>query len=629
MTTPTKHTPRHTARRLATAAVAAIVMGRLDPAPSAPVDAPAPVVVSAHAEAGQSPAAVLYLPAIRQAPPRELAPAGPGWGEVAAVVASGDRALVGDGTQVVAYRLGADQAPAEVGRTPPVGGIVRRIVWDAGATAYVVTRAATARLRPGTGPAGQLSVAVVVDPWPAPRVAARGLAAGLSDVAIHADHAFVCGGVGFTVHDLADPARWRVVAQVAVPGGPPASGQFTCRHDGEHTLGILGTRDGYLLRYDVADPAQPRLVGSSQTGTGTARFALSDFAVEAGALHTVWRMTPMAGAPQHVYVPSDMPPLGDDAPGHTFGYGEVPGPPTLRDGLAWFAGRLGSSGAGALTAVEPRGADKPLSSRSTAWRQHGVDGDGEACQHGGADRGARPRPKRFGKHHAFEHEHVDGAGRGVDDPVLPHAVLGVQRVLADPVVVGIARREDLDDQVRGTVDAELADDAPPLGRDEEQVRLDDGPAAQSDVARCSERLARPGVRRVRVELHQQPSRYPLVDRARCGRHVQLSFDDLVAKAVVRQARIVVVSPPPWRRPCTQCPGGGGDGSHNHGARTSAAIVAGLVSMIGHDSRRRPRPQPAWNTFSLTVRRIGPSTPAPAAPPPPRPPLPAPAAPRPS
>lgn len=37
----------------------------------------------------------------------------------------------------------------------------------------------------------------------------------------------------------------------------------------------------------------------------------------------------------------------------------MPGPPTLRDGLAWFAGRLGSSGAGALTAVEPRGADKP------------------------------------------------------------------------------------------------------------------------------------------------------------------------------------------------------------------------------------------------------------------------------
>lgn len=306
----------------------------------------------------QAAATAIFLPFVRQAPPQELSEAGSAWGEVSAVAASGDRVLVGEGTQVVAYERSPYGVIEPLGRSEPLGGIVRSILWDGGATAFVVTRVTQARMRPESGPAGPLAVGVLGlgGTGRAPAVRATAVVTGFADIQVHGGHAFVCGGGGFAVYDVSDPAAWRETARVSLPGGPLASGQLLCRHDGEHTLGILGNREGHLLRYDVADAARPTLAATTEN-TGQLRYFLSNFTVAAGQLHAIWVMTPMAGAPQYTYVPSDAAPY-DGAEGYTFPYGEAPGTPVIRGGLAYFGARLGD-GQGSLTVVDPGASGQP------------------------------------------------------------------------------------------------------------------------------------------------------------------------------------------------------------------------------------------------------------------------------
>ena len=66
----------------------------------------------------------------------------------------------------------------------------------------------------------------------------------------------------------------------------------------------------------------------------------------------------------------------------------------------------------------------------------------------------------------------EGAGGGVDDPVVRDAGGGVAALL-DAAVAGTgAGGEDFHDQVRSTVDAALADDLLAFAGDVDQVRLD-------------------------------------------------------------------------------------------------------------------------------------------------------------
>jgi hypothetical protein len=305
----------------------------------------------AHAGPGQSTPAVVYLPLVMQAPPSQLQAAGSAWGVVSAVAADGDRVLVGEGSQVAAYTMGEDGILVALGRSEGLEGVVSDIQWDSGDRAYVVTRATEARLRPDYAPYGPLAVSVLGGDWRAPQVLARSVVTGFADIQIHAGHAFVCGGDGFTVYDLSDPVRWRLLYTVNMPGGPLPNGDFDCRHDGEHTLGVLGDRQGHLLRYDVSNPALPSLVAIDETGVF--RFFIGDFAIAAGQVHAIWGMTPMAGGTQYLYVPSAAFP-GEGVPKLDFGY-EAPGPPVLRGGLAHFRTRGGNVSAGSLTIVDPAG----------------------------------------------------------------------------------------------------------------------------------------------------------------------------------------------------------------------------------------------------------------------------------
>lgn len=305
----------------------------------------------------QSATTAIYLPYVRVAPPQELTPAGSAWGEVAAVTAHGDRALIGEGTQVVALRRSPSESIDAVGRSAPLGGIVRRILWDGGATAYVVTRATQTRLRPDYAPIGPLVVSVLGldETGSVATIRASAVITGFADIQVHGGHAFVCGGSGFAIYDLSDPGNWREVTRVDLPGGPKADGMVKCRHDGEHTLGILGNRDYHLFRYDVSDPARPSLTAVTEK-TAAHRFFLSDFAVAAGEIHALWTMTPIAGVPTFRYVPSDAPGFEEGVPSFDFGSGELPGTPIIRGGLAWFGTHLGVAGAGSLIVVDP-GAD--------------------------------------------------------------------------------------------------------------------------------------------------------------------------------------------------------------------------------------------------------------------------------
>jgi hypothetical protein len=307
-----------------------------------------------HAGATQAQDQRIYLPALSRVPLRVLRPGGAAFGRVAAVAAHGDQALVGEGSQVVAYQVGTDGMPRALGRTEPLDGNVVRILWDGGERAYVVTRATEARLHPARAPFGaSLAVSVIGAAGSVPRLLARSAVVGFADIQVHAGHAFVCGGSGFTVYDLADPTGWRALTTVALPGGTLASGMFQCRHDGAHTLGVRADRAGNLLRFDVADPAYPKLLAVDPIAEPP-RMTMDDFAVAAGQIHSIWCMRPMAGGPQCSYVPSTASPA-DLPPRFNFSYAEVPAAPILRDGMAWLRSADGPEGPGALTVVDPRG----------------------------------------------------------------------------------------------------------------------------------------------------------------------------------------------------------------------------------------------------------------------------------
>jgi len=307
-----------------------------------------------HAGTAQSKENRIYLPALNRAPLRAPRPGGSAFGRVSAVAAHGDQALVGEGSQVVAYRLGPDGMPRVLGRTEPLDGNVVRILWEGGDWAYVVTRAVEARLHPARSrPGASLAVSVLGSAESVPRLRARNAVVGFVDIQVHAGHAFVCGGGGFTVYDLADPTAWRELTTVSLPGGTLASGSFQCRHDGEHTLGVRGDSAGNLLRFDVSDPARPLLL-AVDTIAEAVRMNMDDFAMSAGQVHSIWCLYPMAGGPQCSYVPSSASP-DDLPPRFNFGYAERPSSPLLRDGMAWFRTHDGPEGPGSLTVVDPGG----------------------------------------------------------------------------------------------------------------------------------------------------------------------------------------------------------------------------------------------------------------------------------
>ncbi len=308
----------------------------------------------AHAGPAQAHGYRIYLPALNRTPLRAPRMAGSAFGRVSAVAAHGDHALVGEGSHVVAYQVGTDGMPRSLGRSEPLDGNVVRILWDGGERAYVVTRVAEARLHPARAPFGaSLAVSVIGAAGSVPRLLARSAVVGFADIQVHAGRAFVCGGSGFTVYDLADPTGWRALTTVALPGGTLASGMFQCRHDGAHTLGVRGDRAGNLLRFDVADPAYPKLLAVDPI-VEQPRMTMDDFAIAAGQVHSIWCMRPMAGGPQCSYVPSTASPA-DLPPRFNFSYAEVPAAPILRDGMAWLRSADGPEGPGALTVVDPRG----------------------------------------------------------------------------------------------------------------------------------------------------------------------------------------------------------------------------------------------------------------------------------
>ncbi|MBK7781759.1 MAG: hypothetical protein IPJ58_13525 [Ardenticatenia bacterium] len=307
-----------------------------------------------HAGAAQAEDHRIYLPALNRAPLRELRPGGSAFGRISAVAAHGDHALVGEGSHVVAYGVGPDGTPRALGRSEPLDGNVVRILWDGGEWAYVVTRAAEARLHPARAPyVASLAVSVLGSARSLPRLQTRNAVVGFADIQVHAGHAYVCGGSGFTVYNLADPTGWRALTTVSLPGGTLASGMFQCRHDGEHTFGVRGDREGNLLRYDVSDPAHPLLLAVDAIAEQL-RMNMDDFSISAGQVHSIWCIRPMAGGPQCSYVPSSAVPA-DLAPRFNFPYAEVPTAPTLQGGMAYVRTHGGPEGAGSLTVVDPRG----------------------------------------------------------------------------------------------------------------------------------------------------------------------------------------------------------------------------------------------------------------------------------
>lgn len=316
-----------------------------------------------HAGVAQAKDYRIYLPALIRAPSRALRPAGSAFGRVSAVAAHGDQALFGEGSHVVAYRLGPDGMPRALGRIELLDGNVVRILWDGGDWAYVVTRTAEARLRPARAPFGaSLAVSVLGAVRSVPQLRARNAVLGFADIQVHAGHAFVCGGNGFTVYDLADPTGWREISSVSLPGGTLASGMFQCRHDGEHTLGVRGDRAGNLLRYDVSDPAHPLLLAVDVIAEQL-RMNMDDFSISAGQVHSIWCIRPMAGGPQCSYVPSTASPA-DLPPRFNFPYAELPSAPILLGGMAYVRTHDGPDGPGSLTVVDPRGGgDLPRRSR--------------------------------------------------------------------------------------------------------------------------------------------------------------------------------------------------------------------------------------------------------------------------
>ena len=71
--------------------------------------------------------------------------------------------------------------------------------------------------------------------------------------------------------------------------------------------------------------------------------------------------------------------------------------------------------------------------------------------------------------------------RGVDDPVLPDAVEGVQFPLVVSVHPRRRRRQYLDDHVRSSLHVVGRDDVFPVPGDEEQVGLYDVEVSEQDV----------------------------------------------------------------------------------------------------------------------------------------------------
>jgi phosphate transport system regulatory protein PhoU len=77
-----------------------------------------------------------------------------------------------------------------------------------------------------------------------------------------------------------------------------------------------------------------------------------------------------------------------------------------------------------------------------------------------------------------------------------------------------------------------------VGRDEEDVGLDDGRVAQDDVERRDVNFAERARRHVSIECHCESEDDALVRPARRRRHGQLAVMDLVALAVIRQRHVV-------------------------------------------------------------------------------------------
>jgi hypothetical protein len=83
------------------------------------------------------------------------------------------------------------------------------------------------------------------------------LTTGANSVAFAGDHAFVTAQTGLKVIDVSDPARMSVVGGWS---GEPVS--QLGEHD-THLIGTTGSFESKLVVFDVADPRQPRLIGST------------------------------------------------------------------------------------------------------------------------------------------------------------------------------------------------------------------------------------------------------------------------------------------------------------------------------------------------------------------------------
>src|SRR5579864_3670234 len=134
-------------------------------------------------------------------------------------------------------------------------------------------------------------------------------------------------------------------------------------------------------------------------------------------------------------------------------------------------------------------------------------------------------------------------GLGIDHPVLGDAELLVEAELLRGVDLPRAGRQHLDDEVGGGMDVGATDPLEPLGRHEEQVRLDDVVIGEDDVQRGEEDLAEAVRLHVAAQVEMEMGQHELMAERGRRRHVVLAVDQLVPLAVLRHRDQIGIGEP--------------------------------------------------------------------------------------
>lgn len=129
--------------------------------------------------------------------------------------------------------------------------------------------------------------------------------------------------------------------------------------------------------------------------------------------------------------------------------------------------------------------------------------------------------------------HEDRLGLRIDDPVLRNAERRIGRALAYPIHSLAGGRGNLDDDIRGTVNARVDHPIGMLLQDHNEIWLHDVVRPKDHVERSGKSLTASGALQIISKNAGQPDRHPLVLRGRGWGDDKLSSDDFVSPPIVR------------------------------------------------------------------------------------------------